>query len=155
MIPCYSPYWIGDAEVDKLIGRGEGWLDGHPLRDLIVRRYLKHRTGLANEALSRLSDVAVADPDPGGPDAESDFIPLADIRVDAVLRVLTESGSARVLDLGCGEGRLLEQLLTVPQFQEIVGVDVSVAALERAARRLRLERLRNGNAGESSSSKGR
>ena len=133
-------YWIGDAEVDKLIARGEGWLDGHPQRDLIVRRYLKHRAGLANEALARLSDTAVAEPD-AGRDTESDFVPLADLRVDAVLRVLKESGAARVLDLGCGEGRLLEQLLTVPQFQEIVGVDVSVAALERAARRLRLERL--------------
>ena len=133
-------YWIGDAEVDKLVSRGKGWLDGHPERALIVRRYLKHRTGLANEALARLSDTAVAQGD-AGPDTDSDFVPLADLRVDAVLRVLRESGAARVLDLGCGEGRLLEQLLTVPQFQEIVGVDVSVAALERASRRLRLDRL--------------
>ena len=29
-------YYIGDAEVDKLLRHGEGWLDGHPERNLIV-----------------------------------------------------------------------------------------------------------------------
>jgi 3' terminal RNA ribose 2'-O-methyltransferase Hen1 len=46
-----------------------------------------------------------------------------------------------VLDLGCGGGALLRDLLADPQFTEILGVDVSAGALDVAARRLRLDRL--------------
>jgi 3' terminal RNA ribose 2'-O-methyltransferase Hen1 len=46
-----------------------------------------------------------------------------------------------VLDLGCGQGQLVAALLKDPRFTEIVGVDVSVRALEWAARRLRLDRM--------------
>src|SRR5207253_5459126 len=38
-------------------------------------------------------------------------------------------------------GRLLEAMLRDGSFQRIVGVDVSYAALERAARRLHLEQM--------------
>ena len=135
-------YWVGDAEVDKLIARGEGWLESHPRRDLIVRRYLKHQHNLANDALARLADdedvVSAVGDDQPGPEA---FVRLADARLAAVARALKEGNAARVIDLGCGEGRLIEHLLADRQFQEIVGVDVSVRALDAAARRLRLERM--------------
>ena len=36
-------YWVGEDEIDKLLKRGEGWLDQHPAKELIVRRYLRHR----------------------------------------------------------------------------------------------------------------
>lgn len=47
-------YWVGDAEVEKLLRHGEGWLREHPERELITNRYLKHQKWLAREALSRL-----------------------------------------------------------------------------------------------------
>jgi 3' terminal RNA ribose 2'-O-methyltransferase Hen1 len=46
-----------------------------------------------------------------------------------------------VIDLGCGEGRLLKALLEDKSFHEIVGMDVSHRALEIAAHRLRIESL--------------
>ena len=133
-------YWIGDDEVDKLIARGEGWLEQHPNREFIVRRYLKHRRNLTEEALARLR----GDGDVGFGSQSADTIatpPLAERRIEAVVGVLKDSGAARVLDLGCSEGRLVEALLTLPQFTEIAGVDASVAALDRAERRLRLDRM--------------
>jgi 3' terminal RNA ribose 2'-O-methyltransferase Hen1 len=48
-------YWVGEDEVAKLLRRGEGWLETHPSQDLIVRRYLIHRRGLARDALERLA----------------------------------------------------------------------------------------------------
>jgi 3' terminal RNA ribose 2'-O-methyltransferase Hen1 len=147
-------YFVGPDEIDKLLRRGAGWLAGHPERELIAARYLKHRRGLVREAVARLmeeeagaeieEDEAVesvtvaepvaAEPDPRGPG-------LHQQRLDAVLAVLKERGARRVLDLGCGEGRLLAMLLADPQFVEIVGVDAAHRALDRAAQRLRLERL--------------
>jgi 3' terminal RNA ribose 2'-O-methyltransferase Hen1 len=66
---------------------------------------------------------------------------LAEKRREAVLAALTEVGATRVLDLGCGGGALLTDLMKDRKFTEIVGTDVSSRALDLAARRLRLDRL--------------
>ena len=48
-------YWVGEAEIEKLLRRGEGWLAAHPERELIVRRYLKHAgAALLRAALAQL-----------------------------------------------------------------------------------------------------
>lgn len=140
-------YWIGDDEVEKLVKRGEGWLEDHPEKDLIVRRYLKNRRRLANAALARLS--AEIDPDPDETEAakaeEEEAletpIRLNDLRLRAVVAALKDSGARRVLDLGCSSGRLVRELLRERQFEEIVGLDVSVRALEIAHSRLGIDRM--------------
>jgi len=66
---------------------------------------------------------------------------LNDQRLGTVLGVLKGNNASRVLDLGCGEGKLLKLLLREPQFMEIVGMDVSWRALEIATARLKLDRL--------------
>jgi SAM-dependent methyltransferase len=200
-------YFVGDAEVDKLLRQGEGWLEGHPDRELITRRYLRHQPSLSRGALATLvaaeepvdstdsgdemghvveavdsgdsvdgdavdpahvvdvepvAPVHDADPvdpiDPvdvvgptAGPDADAEAqaseatdaakLSLNQQRLNAVAAVLAESGARRVVDLGCGEGRLLRMLLKNRQFEEVVGMDVSIRALEVARERLKLERL--------------
>ena len=139
-------YWVGEDEVEKLLRHGQGWLAAHPERDLIARRYLKRRRGLVDAALARLSDDA-PDPD-AAKEARDDEeqaverpIGLHEQRIGAVVAALRASGARRVLDLGCGEGRLLQALLADRSFAEIVGLDVSHRALEVAADRLHLDRL--------------
>jgi 3' terminal RNA ribose 2'-O-methyltransferase Hen1 len=68
-------------------------------------------------------------------------ITLGEQRLGAVVAALKDSGARRVLDLGCGEGKLLGALLQEQEFEEIVGVDVSVRSLKRARERLRVDRL--------------
>ena len=63
------------------------------------------------------------------------------------MAVIRASGANRVLDLGCGEGRLLRELLKDKQFTEIVGMDVSIRSLENARDRLKLDRLNDQPAG--------
>jgi 3' terminal RNA ribose 2'-O-methyltransferase Hen1 len=46
-----------------------------------------------------------------------------------------------VVDLGCGEGALLRELIKDPAFTTVLGVDVSHRALELAGRRLNLDRM--------------
>ncbi|HEY3175421.1 MAG TPA: 3' terminal RNA ribose 2'-O-methyltransferase Hen1 [Candidatus Polarisedimenticolia bacterium] len=140
-------YWVGEDEVEKLLKRGEGWLVGHPERALIAERYLKHRRSLVDAALTRLLD----EDQPGADeirtvrDEEEEVIEkplrLNDLRLDTVHQALSHVGAKRVLDLGCGEGKLLRHLLKDRTFDEIVGVDVSHRALEIAHQRLHLERL--------------
>jgi len=57
-------------------------------------------------------------------------------RLEDVIQRLKGLGARRVLDLGCGEGLLLEKLLSEPQFTEIIGMDVAYRDLERAQNRL-------------------
>ncbi|QLY30260.1 3' terminal RNA ribose 2'-O-methyltransferase Hen1 [Nocardia huaxiensis] len=74
-----------------------------------------------------------------GADAEAEVRPpsLAVLRRAAVVNALRETGASRVLDLGCGQGALLRELVADNSFSEIVGVDVSVLALRIAQRRMR------------------
>ncbi len=140
-------YWVGDEEVEKLLRHGEGWLAAHPERDLIAARYLKHRRGLVRDALARLVEPAAPDEDEAAaaPDAEEaaleERVSLNQQRLATVLAALRATGARRVLDLGCGEGRLLRMLVDEPGFDEVLGMDVSHRALEIAADRLKLDRL--------------
>jgi 3' terminal RNA ribose 2'-O-methyltransferase Hen1 len=140
-------YWVGKDEIEKLLRRGQGWLSAHPDRDEIVRRYLKHQSYLMREAQARLLEEEGDDPDQAAEvhAAEEvlleERISLNQQRLGSVMAALRQCGAKRVLDLGCGEGRLLSALLSDTSFSEIVGIDVSPRALEKAAERLRLETL--------------
>jgi 3' terminal RNA ribose 2'-O-methyltransferase Hen1 len=142
-------YWVNQDEVDKLLRAGGTWLAGHPERELITDRYLVHQKALTRPTLERLaeSDDSTAEQvddalaEPVVTEAPGNAIPLAGQRRGAVLAVLRAAGARRVLDLGCGSGALLSELLDEPAFTEIVGVDVAVSALAAAERRLRLDRL--------------
>ena len=138
-------YYVGEDEVEKLLRRGERWLPAHPERDFITERYLKYQRSLVREALARLQEDAVA------PDATAERYAAAEealeapvrlnaLRLQAVLETLKHCGARRVLDLGCGEGKLLVMLMKDAHFEKLVGVDVSAQALEVAARRLHLDR---------------
>jgi 3' terminal RNA ribose 2'-O-methyltransferase Hen1 len=140
-------YWVGKDEVDKLLRKGEGWLAGHPHKEAIVKRYLPRQRQLAREALARLAEEGNPDPDATqAAQAEEETkieepIRLWQQRMGAVVAVLRSVGARRVLDLGCGEGKLLRALLDEKSIHEIVGMDVSYRSLEVAAQRLRLERM--------------
>jgi 3' terminal RNA ribose 2'-O-methyltransferase Hen1 len=154
-------YWVSADEVDKLLRAGEGWLAGHPECDLIMRRYLANQRSYVTDATARLTalDDTACD---AGTDADSPatpssgegattsapavgavepFTPLSRIRHEAVLSQLSSLGARRVVDLGCGEGSFLRELVADPSFTQVVGADVSARELDRAARRLGLDRM--------------
>ena len=133
-------YWVGSDEVDKLLRAGEGWLAAHPHREEIARRYLADQRTLTGTAMERLAEV---DGTPAVPDQEDPppATPLVRHRLDAVIEALTGSGARSVVDLGCGEGRLLAELMGDRRYDRLLGVDVAPRELSRAARRLHLTTL--------------
>ena len=143
----HKHYWVGADEVDKLVERGQGWLEQHPLREAILRRALKHKRHLYQAALERL--VAEEEPEPEASEdakAEEEAAIERPLRLDearrvAVQEVLRAAGAQRVVDLGCGEGRLLAALLKDARFTQLAGMDVSARALQIAAERLKLDEL--------------
>ncbi|MGW7792443.1 3' terminal RNA ribose 2'-O-methyltransferase Hen1 [Streptomyces tricolor] len=145
-------YWVAADEVDKLLRAGEGWLPEHPEQKLITSRYLARRWSLTRQAMERLELVRLAEADDSDvadidnavadeTETEEKPTPLAVQRRDAIIEALRAAGAARVLDLGCGEGQLVQALLKDARFTEILGVDVSMRALTIAARRLKLDRM--------------
>ena len=140
-------YYVGDDEVEKLLSKGAGWLEEHPARELIAERYLKHRRSLARQALARLVQEEGPDPDEESRASEEEeasieeSINLNEQRLGAVMAALKGAAARTVLDLGCGEGKLLRMLLKDKSFEHILGVDVSSRALARAQLRLRWERM--------------
>jgi 3' terminal RNA ribose 2'-O-methyltransferase Hen1 len=140
-------YWIGDDEIEKLLRHGKGWLETHPQREQIAFRYLKHKHSLTRAAIARL--IIEDSPDQETleetADKEEESIEqpmsLHEQRLGAVMAVLHQVGAKRVLDLGCGEGKLLKLLLQDKSIEKIVGMDVSYRALQIAQSRLNLDRL--------------
>jgi len=135
-------YWVGEDEVEKLMARGRGWLENHPARELIVRRYLIHRRGLADAALARLAPEAAEPIAPGEARSPEDAleapIKLNELRMKAVVEALRQTGAKRIADLGCGEGKLLRLLVREPWVENLIGVDAGARDLEWAAKRLKL-----------------
>ncbi|MEV6557729.1 3' terminal RNA ribose 2'-O-methyltransferase Hen1 [Nocardia sp. NPDC051756] len=95
----------------------------------------------SSETATETGSAATAAGDHGAVETAESTPSLAVTRRAAVLSALNEVGAQRVLDLGCGEGTLLRELLADKAFSEIVGVDVSMRALHIAERKLRLERM--------------
>ncbi|MBC7922741.1 MAG: 3' terminal RNA ribose 2'-O-methyltransferase Hen1 [Ferruginibacter sp.] len=144
-------YWLGEHEVQKLLEKGEGWLNAHPEKEQITRRYLKNLGSLTRQALGLLAEEAAEDTvAEEKTEALAEALPapvrevktrLHDQRLEFARAVLKSSGAKRVLDLGCGEGRLLQLLLKERQFEEILGMDVSHRSLQIAHDRLHLDTL--------------
>lgn len=140
-------YWVGKDEVEKLLRHGEGWLQGHPEREAIVSRYLRGFRSLTREALARLTEDESVDPDAEQETKEEQEhaieapLRLHDARLRQVVAELKAHGAKRVLDLGCGEGKLIRELLKDKQFEHVLGMDVSYRSLEVASERLHLETM--------------
>lgn len=148
-------YFITQNEVEKLLQKGKGWLEQHPEREIIVSRYLINLKSLvrsAFEVLQAAEDGIIPDTDN---EAEQDELTkiedpaaahtqlqkvkkerLHDIRLRLVAEKLKQSGAASVIDLGCGDGKLLRLLLKEKQFTRIAGTDVSYSELEKSQDKL-------------------
>lgn len=138
-------YWVGTDEVDRLLRRGGEWLARHPERDEIARRYLRHDRDLTAQAIERLLETPdLARREEGDDEAEEAVerpLSLNEQRLAAVVAVIKASGARRVLDLGCGSGKLVRALLSETDVEHVVGMDVSYRSLETGARHLRVDTM--------------
>jgi 3' terminal RNA ribose 2'-O-methyltransferase Hen1 len=141
-------YWVNQEEVEKLLAKGKDWLETHPAKEMIVRRYLKNQRTLTNEALGALlskdeieetveNEITIE----AAADVEEPQLRIHELRLHAAKDELLLAGAKRVVDLGCGEGKLIKLLLAEKQFEFVLGMDVSYRSLEIAKERLKLERM--------------
>ncbi len=142
MIPVLDDdkhYYVNEDEIEKLLRHGEGWLSTHPLKEEITSRYLKRQRGLTRDALAQIAIEEVAEETPDRETSEDIIekpISLNQQRMETVVAALKASGVQKIVDLGCGEGKLLKLLLKEPTFPEILGMDVTYKSLEFAQERV-------------------
>jgi 3' terminal RNA ribose 2'-O-methyltransferase Hen1 len=147
-------YFVGDDEVEKLLRKGEGWLAQHPEKEEITSQYLLGRRRLTSAALARLEEIEES----GTPEASEQQeeaaeqgeerlekpVRLNDLRIAATVAAVQSLAppAKRVLDLGCGEGKTMAAVLgQVSGLDHVSGMDVATIPLEKAARRLHVERM--------------
>ena len=134
-------YWVGEDEVEKLLRRGEGWLASHPEQEFIAQRYLLYKKSLTCALMERLAEETLDfDEQKQQQDTQEEEVEkkigLHELRLEWVCNMLRESGAKSILDLGCGEGKLLMLLAKEKQFERVVGVDISLRGLEIAERKI-------------------
>ncbi len=133
-------YWVSESEIEKLLRHGEAWIAGHPMKALIVKRYMKGQIGLSNRAMASLCVEEDEAPDEDEAQAQVEAKgSLNDQRLSTISDLVKERDVESIIDLGCGEGKLLQRVLPIKSVQRVVGLDVSIRALERAEQRLKLE----------------
>ena len=147
LIPVFDRqkhYWVGADEVEKLLRLGEDWLPDHPEKAYITGRYLNRKRSLVNLAFVQLTNAvdgtSVDESEEQKEDKPDKKINLNTQRLGSVVAALKNCGAKRVIDIGCGEGNLLNLLVKEQQFTNITGVDVSHLALKRANDKLKLDR---------------
>lgn len=150
LIPVFDRqkhYYSSEDEIQKLLAHGEGWLAGHPYREKIAHRYFSAQKSYARKALDILLADEAADEEgeenreaADSAEEKEAHTPLNKQRLEAVKDAVLASGAASVIDLGCGECRLTSLLLNEPQIRKVTACDVSVRVLEKAARRLHLDK---------------
>lgn len=144
LIPVFDRqkhYFISESEIDKLLLHGTGWLENHPARERIVRRYFARVQSYADIATQRLLKEGIREDIKGQQEedracAGDAFMPLDNIRLEAVCQEVIRCKASSVIDLGCGEGKLLELLIPIRELRKLCGMDVSKEALEKAGKRL-------------------
>jgi 3' terminal RNA ribose 2'-O-methyltransferase Hen1 len=129
-------YWISQSDIDTLLRRGQGWLENHPEKEWITRRFLKNLKTYTSQALLRLAgEEAQFDEEP----KSKVWVSLHEIRLQKAFELIKQSGATSILDLGCGEGKLMKKLIRDSQFKKIVGMDVSFSELQKAKENLYLD----------------
>jgi len=135
-------YWIGQQEIEKLLEKGKDWLPSHPAKEFITMRYLKNQRSLANQVMEVLLQDEVTGEEAGDDKPEPEQKKrVHDLRLQAVRDELLQANAKTVVDLGCGEGKLLRLLMAEKQFEQILGMDVSYRSLEIAKDKLKLDKL--------------
>jgi 3' terminal RNA ribose 2'-O-methyltransferase Hen1 len=119
VIDNYKHYFLDEREIEKLDRYGEGWLENHPLKQLIVKRALRFNTLISQSKYYEKKQH-------NHNKDESQKVRLNDLRYEHILNYIkTLPNKETIVDLGAGEGRLSVQLGFVEGVEEILSIEPS------------------------------
>lgn len=119
VIDNYKHYFLDEREIEKLDRYGEGWLESHPLKQLIVKRALRFNA-LITQSKYFEKKQHIRDQE------KSKKVRLNDLRYEHILNFIkTLPHKETIVDLGAGEGRLSVQLGFLEGVKEILSIEPS------------------------------
>lgn len=126
VIDDYKHYFIDEKEIEKLERYGEGWLEEHPLREVIYRRALRFKEVYslvenASAGVSRTEPVKKSR--------------LNELRYEKITETAETLHPKTVVDFGSGEGKLAVKLGFVSGIREILAVEPSEIEITKAKKR--------------------
>lgn len=139
-------YYMDVNEVTKLVSKGEGWLAAHPEKDWILRASLGRKPSLMRAAFEQLAnaeeslaaEALEADEVAEGED-DMPRVSLHRQRHERIVEIIRRLKPKSVVDLGCGDGKLIRELVKIRGIDRILGMDVAFYEVEKAIRKLNLE----------------
>ena len=135
-------YYVSENEIEKLADHGGEWIKSHPYREMIVRRYFPKTKSYARKFNELIGIGVDGESSVNEPEDISGFEPLDTIRLETVRDEVLRMNAASVIDIGCGEGKLLSLLLQDRGIAKLAGADVSLSALDKAKKRLGYDELK-------------
>jgi 3' terminal RNA ribose 2'-O-methyltransferase Hen1 len=129
VIDNYKHYYIDERELEKLDRYGEGWLENHPLKALIIKRSLRFQKMISQ---SRFFEKET------GTDEKHELpkVRLNDLRYEAIINYIKALPKKEtIVDLGAGEGKLSLQLGFIEGVKEILSVEPANKARLKALER--------------------
>jgi 3' terminal RNA ribose 2'-O-methyltransferase Hen1 len=149
LLPVLDPsrhYFYDESEARKLFDKGGEWLKNHSSRDLIISRYLSKSKELreyARKLFGRFEDTLLFDEDVAELEQlardewqDPDDNTPHQQRHARIVGDIAAWGARSVIDLGCGEGKLLERLVRIAPDMRVVGIEPSAREIERARKKL-------------------
>jgi 3' terminal RNA ribose 2'-O-methyltransferase Hen1 len=129
VIDNYKHYFIDEREVEKLDRYGEGWLESHPLKQVILKRALRFQSLIAQSKYYQREQKLHGK-------AKPSKSRLNDLRYEAIVNYVRGLPTREtIVDLGAGEGKLSVQLGFIEGVKEVLSVEPSnksrIRALER------------------------
>jgi 3' terminal RNA ribose 2'-O-methyltransferase Hen1 len=129
VIDNYKHYYIDERELEKLDRYGEGWLENHPLKALILRRSLRFQKMISQSKFYEKETRTVEK-------YEIPKVRLNDLRYEAIINYIKAlPKNESIVDLGAGEGKLSVKLGFIEGVQEILSVEPSNKARLKAMER--------------------
>lgn len=120
-------FWIGESQLEKFIRHSTGWLENHPEKRFIINEYFWPASDLKYRVLEHFDAI---------PFIEEKAPKLNAQRQTEIMSTLIRLDAKSVLDLGCGNGSLLELLAQAKRFSKIGGMDIAARNIEEARKKL-------------------
>lgn len=135
VIDNYKHYQIDQNDADKLLRYGDGWLEHHPKKNLITNRFVGYKKSLANEVIQILDQKEQNQDDVVEVKTEPETkTPLGKLRYSAFSDKIRELDVSSVVDMGAGEGRLLELFVQNENLEEIFACEPTLRGIEKMKR---------------------
>lgn len=115
----YKHYFIDEREIERLNTYGEGWIENHPMREVIYQKALRFRELYESNESTELSKQT----------------PLYTQRYQSIYNAVRSLGAKTVVEMGAGEGKLSALLAQNDQIEMLYSVDPSNTALAKMEKR--------------------